>query len=570
MLKEGCKVFHFPPNRRPNVRALRPGSVCLVLVKPYPKAPRGEWAFVGEFIARGVKLVRGEEFSACAERAVEVDESPFPKAGESSWVIEFDHITKYERQVRLSECDDVRTSTSREPLSRWKILGFMLIKAKDAPKVVEAIRKKARYVGPQVPQVSTIYRLELLEKARDLADLVVLLKLFSGKNVLLIGPPGSGKTRFVKELLERLGIGYAIETGNPEWTPFDALGGFGLEPGSFKRGFIFEAAEKCCEAVKEGKLHWLVIDEINRANVDLAFGKFFTLLDPVYRDKEPLRVHGPGEVKEVWVPLSFRVLATMNNYDRALLFKLGYALTRRFAIINHSYLENLHAYYEEYYKAGNRVLERLLELSSTDHSAELKIDYNVIKGELLLCRVGVLQDSITPVDFGECVRRLGEDWREKVYSIEVPGKGNIRLDNVAVGLVREINNSLRKFEEGEICPVQITPGVLADALKYLAIGAYAYNKGLVRLPELPEAKEEAKRAAYAVLLLDSAFSAFIVPQIDVLADYARREEFQYKLAETGRSSLKSVLEEVASKMRDSGLVYSAELMSRLGKGYHVF
>jgi len=50
------------------------------------------------------------------------------------------------------------------------------------------------------------------------------------------------------------------------------------------------------------------------------------------------------EEGSVIVPFSFRVLATMNNYDRALLFKLGYALTRRFAIINYNYLEDISKY----------------------------------------------------------------------------------------------------------------------------------------------------------------------------------------------------------------------------------
>jgi hypothetical protein len=76
----------------------------------------------------------------------------------------------------------------------------------------------------------------------------------------------------------------------------------------------------------------------------LAFGKFFTLLDPIYRKRGRLEI----SEHSVTVPYTFRVLATMNSYDRALLFKLGYALTRGFAIISRAYLQNLAEYCKEY------------------------------------------------------------------------------------------------------------------------------------------------------------------------------------------------------------------------------
>ncbi|NHW22706.1 MAG: hypothetical protein HA489_00385 [Archaeoglobales archaeon] len=47
-LRRKCTVFHFPPNRNPNVKKLSPGSVCLILAR-LPKTPRSEWSFVGEF-----------------------------------------------------------------------------------------------------------------------------------------------------------------------------------------------------------------------------------------------------------------------------------------------------------------------------------------------------------------------------------------------------------------------------------------------------------------------------------------------------------------------------------------
>ncbi len=139
-LKRGCTVFQFPPNRSPRgVNKLSNGSICLILARPRPGAPREEWVFLGEFTVKNVRLVGGEEFHVYASRAVIVEESPPPKPGESSWIIEFESLTRYRRPVKLAECD-VRTSTSRKPLKDWVITGFKLIRPEDASKVVEYVR----------------------------------------------------------------------------------------------------------------------------------------------------------------------------------------------------------------------------------------------------------------------------------------------------------------------------------------------------------------------------------------------------------------------------------------------
>jgi predicted transcriptional regulator len=139
-LRRGCTVFHFLPNRNPRgVGRLSSGSTCLILAKSRPGAPREEWVFLGEFTVKNVKLVGGEEFHVYASRAVIVEESPPPKPSESSWIIEFESLTRYRRPVKLAECD-VRTSTNRKPLKDWAILGFTFIGSEDAGKVVWYVR----------------------------------------------------------------------------------------------------------------------------------------------------------------------------------------------------------------------------------------------------------------------------------------------------------------------------------------------------------------------------------------------------------------------------------------------
>jgi hypothetical protein len=79
------------------------------------------------------------------------------------------------------------------------------------------------------------------------------------------------------------------------------------------------------------KPHYLVIDEFNRANIDEAFGKLFTVFE--YRDKQPLLTNKETGRAPFFMPPEFRVIGTMNTQDKNTLFNVGMALMRRFAFI---------------------------------------------------------------------------------------------------------------------------------------------------------------------------------------------------------------------------------------------
>jgi hypothetical protein len=98
------------------------------------------------------------------------------------------------------------------------------------------------------------------------------------------------------------------------------------------------------ESIEMGQ--WLVIDELNRADVDKAFGEFFTVLSGKrvslpFRDKHGNRyVIVPAEesVDEdecpIYVQRDWRLVGTMNTFDKASLYQLSYAFMRRFAFID--------------------------------------------------------------------------------------------------------------------------------------------------------------------------------------------------------------------------------------------
>lgn len=188
----------------------------------------------------------------------------------------------------------------------------------------------------------------------DETKMEIIAGLIKG-NIIIQGPPGTGKTAISKVICDTFNTIPTIETAIDDWTTYDTIGGFfpdvkdGQQYIIGHNGKIVQSIVKCCDTIlrrersglsdeekaKKEQATWLVLDELNRAEIDKVFGDMFTILgsgDSFGNRVLNLSFQATGK-KELYVPNRYRIIGLMNNADKNYVYDLSQALSRRFSFI---------------------------------------------------------------------------------------------------------------------------------------------------------------------------------------------------------------------------------------------
>ena len=170
-----------------------------------------------------------------------------------------------------------------------------------------------------------------------LDELVVTLN--ERRQVILEGPPGTGKTYVVRELMRACGLTdnewtlvqfhptYSYEDFVEGFRPNANAGGEGKPGLSVEPGPLRRLAKEASEA--PDRPYVLVIDEINRANIAKVFGELYFLLE--YRNEKMDLVYSGAE--RFSLPENLFIIGTMNTADRSIAL-LDAAMRRRFVFLS--------------------------------------------------------------------------------------------------------------------------------------------------------------------------------------------------------------------------------------------
>lgn len=297
----------------------------------------------------------------------EIDEAKYPEFGRDLPCKLFALVSEFEPLDVGWATENLASARTGAPLEAGGALGNQT-----SPLQVVITKR------PPPPPGMGDRRAEFLKRTNldgvDLDELVLLLQ--TKQQIILEGPPGSGKT-YIAELLAR------YLSGNPltgtysetfEIVQFHQSYGYedfvqGIRPltrddGSLEYRVVDGIFRRFAETAAKNpdKTFVMLIDEINRGNVSRVFGELLLLLE--YRDKQVALPYALPADPPFSIPKNLLLIGTMNTADRSLA-QIDYALRRRFYFYRLTPVVNGKA----------PILERWLgkEVSSAESQAVLRL-----------------------------------------------------------------------------------------------------------------------------------------------------------------------------------------------------
>ena len=211
-------------------------------------------------------------------------------------------------------------------------------------------------------------------------------------NVIIAGPPGTGKTKLSGLLAKAFNVELRVETANPEWSVYDVIGSQalsaqgGMQP---KHGIVTSSILNCAATTvwhldkgQGSQGEWLLIDEMNRAEIDRAFGPLFTAMSG--EDGGTFSLDYVEGSPRIMIPKRFRILCTMNDYDTRFVNSMSGALRRRFARVLVLPPENVDGMVPETelslaIEAAHKIVESRLGSSAETGRAALETQANELR-----------------------------------------------------------------------------------------------------------------------------------------------------------------------------------------------
>ena len=315
-------------------------------------------------------------------------------------------------------------------------------------------------------------------------------------HLVLQGPPGTGKSSLARALCDAFQVSAFPVTALEDWTVFDVIGMLELRLHADRKeeivpvnGYFTESVIRCANAIvrhfddpSEPQAEWLLIDELNRAHMDRAFGELFTVLGTDAAIATTLPHQREGN-RNLVIPRRFRIVATLNSFDRQFVNNLSQAIRRRFTFITVNIPDQRQDAFPwistaepaplavlEYRVVGQRAAARVAKrLTSLDTSKTLAMVVEIedrIKGPLASL-IGQLFDLI------EQVRYAGPEQRIPHLPI---GTAQI-IDTVELFLLRLLQDDVKSEDAGEILDwavsVKLVPLFDADVVAPEALKEFA-------------------------------------------------------------------------------------------------